>query len=310
MRDSYHLKTDGFEARWFEGTGHRDKAIIWMHGSAMNEKRCLADSEYLRKAGYSVLVLGFYFWKGMSRKMRAIPVEYVERAVVELRRSGFEQIGIHGISSGAAYALLCASRIPDISLVLSICPFYYVMEEPKIFGKSTGRSWFSFRGEDMPCALFTGQREKGFFGSLRAYRRQDTEHRGEFLRSLYENATLTEASRIKVERMRADVLLVAPERDSQWPSPTAVRRMEQKLKDTGYPWRVKAVIYPHASHLLGTNPPQSWKKAFPAEKKWPEECDASRKDCFEQELRFLEEWSADRRAGTGPSGEAGKGAGK
>ena len=26
----------------------------------------------------------------------------------------------------------------------------------------------------------------------------------------------------------------------------------------------------HASHLLGTNPPESWKKAFPAEKKWPE----------------------------------------
>jgi hypothetical protein len=38
-------------------------------------------------------------------------------------------------------------------------------------------------------------------------------------------------------------------------------------------------------------PPESWKKAFPAEKKWPEECNAARKDCFEQEFRFLEEWS-------------------
>ena len=34
--------------------------------------------------------------------------------------NGFDYIGIHGISSGAAYALLCASLIPDISLVLSI----------------------------------------------------------------------------------------------------------------------------------------------------------------------------------------------
>ena len=47
MKNSYHLKEDGFEARWFEGTSHRDKAIIWMHGSGMNEKHCLADSEYL-----------------------------------------------------------------------------------------------------------------------------------------------------------------------------------------------------------------------------------------------------------------------
>ena len=291
MKSSYHLKEDGFEARWFEGTGHKEKVIIWMHGSGMNEKYCLADSEYMRKAGYSVLVLGFYLWKGMPKAMRAIPVEYVEKAVAELRRSGFEKIGIHGISSGAAYALLCASLIPEISLVLSICPFDYVMEEPKIFGRPTGRSWFSYRGKDFTCSLYTGQREKGFFGSLREYRRQDAEHQGEFLRSLYENATLTETSRIKVENMKADVLLIAPERDSQWPSPTAVRRMEQKLKEAAYPYRVKAVIYPHASHLLGTYPPESWKKVFPAEKKWPEECNDARKDCFEQEFRFLEEWS-------------------
>ena len=290
MKDSYSLRADGFEARWFEGTSHRDKAIIWMHGSSMNEKRCIADSEYLRAAGYSVLVLGFYFWKGMSKKMRGIPVEYVERAVAELKRSGFEYIGIHGISSGAAYALLCASLIPDIRLALSVCPFDYVVEEPRIFGRPTGRSWFSYRGKDYPCSLFTGQREKGFFGSLREYRRQDTERRNEFLRSLYENATLTEESRIKVENMHADVLLIAPERDNEWPSPTAVRRMERKLQEAGYPYRVQAVVYPHASHLLGTYPPESWKKAFPAERKWPEECDASRRDCFEREFRFLEEW--------------------
>ena len=40
MKSSYHLKEDGFEARWFEGTSHRDKAIIWMHGSGMNETIC------------------------------------------------------------------------------------------------------------------------------------------------------------------------------------------------------------------------------------------------------------------------------
>lgn len=191
MKNSYTVKENGFQAYWFEGTTNREKVIIWMHGSGMNENHCLKDSEYLREKGYSVLVLGFYFWKGMSKKMRGIPVDYIEKAVSELKKNGFEKIGIHGISSGAAYALLCASLIPDISLVLSICPFDYVVEEPKIFGKPTGRSWFSYHGKDYPCSLFTGQREKGFFGSLREYRKQDTEHHNEFLRSLYENAALT-----------------------------------------------------------------------------------------------------------------------
>lgn len=290
MKNSYTVKEDGFQAYWFEGTTNREKVIIWMHGSGMNEKHCLKDSEYLREKGYSVLVLGFYFWKGMSKKMRGIPVDYIEKAVSELKKNGFEKIGIHGISSGAAYALLCASLIPDISLVLSICPFDYVVEEPKIFGKPTGRSWFSYHGKDYPCSLFTGQREKGFFGSLREYRKQDTEHRNEFLRSFYENAALTEESRIKVENMKADVLLVAPERDNEWPSPTAVRRMKKALAEADYPFRVRTIIYPHASHLLGTNPPESWKKAFPAEKKWPAECNEARKDCFDQEFQFLKEW--------------------
>ena len=120
MKNSYTVKEDGFQAYWFEGTTNREKVIIWMHGSGMNEKHCLKDSEYLREKGYSVLVLGFYFWKGMSKKMRGIPVDYIEKAVSELKKNGFEKIGIHGISSGAAYALLCASLIPDISLVLSI----------------------------------------------------------------------------------------------------------------------------------------------------------------------------------------------
>ena len=44
------------------------------------------------------------------------------------------------------------------------------------------------------------------------------------------------------------------------------------------------------TYLLGTNPPESWKKAFPAEKKWPAECNEARKDCFDQEFQFLKEW--------------------
>ncbi len=49
--------------------------------------------------------------------------------------------------------------------------------------------------------------------------------------SLYENATLTEVSRIKVENLKADVLFIAPERDNEWPSPDAVRRMAKKLEE-------------------------------------------------------------------------------
>ena len=68
------------------------------------------------------------------------------------------------------------------------------------------------------------------------------------------------------------------------------KRMEQQLNQAHYPYRVKAIVYPNASHLLGTYPPESWKKAFPAEKRNPRACEDARRDCFEQEFRFLEAW--------------------
>ena len=93
------------------GGKHKEKAVIWMHGSSMNEKHCLADSLYLREAGYSVLVLGFYYWKGMSKKMRAIPVEYVERAVVQLSREGLSLCSLYR-AEGERFL-----RIADVLLV-------------------------------------------------------------------------------------------------------------------------------------------------------------------------------------------------
>ena len=54
MKPYYTVKEDGFQAYWLEGSTHKDKTIIWMHGSGMNEKHCIADAAYMRKAGYSV----------------------------------------------------------------------------------------------------------------------------------------------------------------------------------------------------------------------------------------------------------------
>ena len=55
LKAVYTLKEDGFSAYWFEGGKYKEKAIIWMYGSAMNEKHCLADSLYLREAGSSAI---------------------------------------------------------------------------------------------------------------------------------------------------------------------------------------------------------------------------------------------------------------
>lgn len=296
MKKEYNLKDDGFRAVWFEGVKHRDKVIIYMHGAGVDEKTTIEASKYLRGAGYSVLCLGFYFWKGLPKEMYRIPVEYVERAVQELKSNGFHKIAIHGISTGASYALLSASLIHDISCVLAIVPYDYVMEGVKnnLFPQEC--SVYTWRGADVPCSKFTvlhSNLPKEFFKFFKL-KQYDMPH---MMRYAYDVSEQTEESRIKVENMHADVIMLGVAEDDCWPSDQAVPRMTSALQKAEYPYRVKARVYKKASHALGCEMPEMSKsmrktmdKMVSAEKKWPAECEAARKDSLKQVLEFLKDW--------------------
>ena len=110
----------------------------------------------------------------------------------------------------------------------------------------------------------------------------------------YDTSEETEESRIKVENMKSDLLIMAPKWDDCWPSEQAVPRIERILKENKYPYRVKAIIYEKASHYLGAEVSEDMmklaRKVLPTEKKYPEECERARKDSVKQVLDFLEEW--------------------
>ena len=75
------LENNGFIGIWYEGTKSPEKAIIAAGGASCGEKTSVSMCRYLRNAGYNVLVLGFYLWKGLPKELVSIPVDYVEKAV-------------------------------------------------------------------------------------------------------------------------------------------------------------------------------------------------------------------------------------
>ena len=296
MKREYILEKDGFRAIWFEGNENRDRVIIYMSGARINEKMTIDASKYLRDAGYSILCLGFYLWDGLPKEMWRIPVEYVERAVAELKQNGFHKIAVHGMSTGAGYALLCASFIPDISCVLAVVPYDYVMEGVKngIFPQNC--SVYTWRGKDVPYSKF-GILHNNLLKEFITFSRLKNYDMIHMMRYAYDVSEHAEIGRIKVENIHADLLLLGVEADDCWPSDAAVPRMEKILKNTGYPYRVKTHVYEKASHLLGCELPQISKfmkmimrNMFVAEKKWPAECEKARKDSMMQILAFLQDW--------------------
>lgn len=301
MKQQYTLEQDGFRAIWFEGKEYRDKVIIYMGGAKCNEKVSVDSSQYLREAGYSVLCLGFYLWEGLPKEMYKIPVEYVERAVVELKSNGFTKIAIQGASTGAGYALLCASLIPDISCTVAPVPYDYVMEGMKNDLFPLGFAVYEHHGKGLPYSRYTCL-DDGIAKALRGFFKCKKERgykMAHVMRYAYDTSDENEASRIKVENMKSDLLIMAPDHDDCWPSEQAVLRIERILKENNYPYRVKAIIYKNASHGLGMDMGDIKKNSFmrlligmamPAMKEHPEECQAASEDSIQQILTFYKEW--------------------
>ncbi len=254
-------------------------------------------SGYLRRAGYNVLVLGFYMWDGLPKELVSVPVDYTEKAVGWLMRNkGIRKIAMTAASTGAGYTLLSASLIPEIGCVIPVVPFDYVMEGTTNSFKRLGRSVYTWHGEDIPYSPWTLIDR----GSLRIFSAAMKDRKyglARFMRYGYDHNPVTEQSRIRVENMRADVLLLAVKDDDAWPSDEAVVRIADVLKNADYPYRLEYNIYEKASHALTDGLDElsgytrwAFRHLLPAEKKYPAECENARQDSFKRLLAFLDEW--------------------
>lgn len=291
------LEKHGFVGVYYPGTYRTDRAIIASGGASCDERLSIAMSRFLREAGYNVLVLGFYMWEGLPKELVSIPVDYAERAVQWLmKEKGINLVAMTAASTGAGYTLLCASLIPEISCVIPVVPFDHIMEGTTNSFKRLGRSVYTWHGENVPYSPWTliDQGMPRIIGKVMKDKKYGLRR---LMRYGYDHNPVTEESRIKVENMHADVLLLAVRDDDGWPSEEATLRMVKVLKNANYPYRVEWKIYEKASHALtdGLDAMSGYAKwayrnMLPAEKKYPKKSEEARQDSFRRILQFLEGW--------------------
>lgn len=297
MMERCSLEKEGFIANYYSGNYEVDKAIISVGGASCDEKTSIAMAEFLIKEGYNVLVLGFYLWKGLSKNLASIPVDYVEKAVHWLLdKKGVKRIAMTGISTGSAYTLLSASLIPEITCVIPVVPYDHILEGTTTNNKRMYCSVYTWHGKDISYTP-TKFLDMGMIKWLRSAKKAQGYGLARFMRYGYDQLTptLIPESRIKTENMNADILLLAVKNDDCWPSDEAVPRIVDNLKITNYAHRVEYHIYEKGSHALttakmGLIPRTLSKLIIPAEKKYPKECDEARADSVQRILKFLKEW--------------------
>ena len=281
------IKQDGFCGIFHAAKKAVDvsKVVIVLGGSEGNEKIPLEVGKMFADEGISALGICYWNVEGLPDSLIKVPLEPFEKAVAWLRKNGFSHIYIYGISKGAELALLCASLIPEIQGVMALSPSHCVWAGIKGNGGLLSKSFekkseFTWRGKELPCVVSKAD----YMGLIINLLRQ----RQINMSFMYEKALVNfdEQCAIKVENIKGNILFLYPEDDTMWPSKASVAYMKKRLAEKHFPYKVEAIGYEKASHIIVPLNPSKL-KMFRVERQYPMACANNRKDAFQRCIQWL-----------------------
>ena len=281
-KTAFKYLNDGFEGVLYDTENNDDKLLIviqGLKGLELPEKY----AKLFSGKGYSTLAMSYYGGEGQKKDIRAIPLEQFEYACNEMKKHGYSRIGIYGNSKGAGMALLAASVVPDISLVIAASSFGHIMQGTGKASEDPCRAMVSFKGQDFPYV------EKGkLFSDF--LKRCLKEHKVQLLYFFDEwDKKGTEENEIPVEKINGDILFLTSTHDESVPAKRDAELLVERLKRKQFTHRFRHVNSETGSHNLGYFPVNN--KMLPREKKFPDECQKAREDTLELIMNTLDKWA-------------------
>lgn len=283
MKNYTYLK-DGFEGKLYDAQNGDDRLLIviqGLKGLELPEKY----AELFSAKGYSTLALQYYGAEGQPSDMRAIPLEQFQTAIDCLKahdNGRFKRFGIYGNSKGAGMALLAASVVPDLGLVIAASSFGHIMQGTGKEKDNPCKAMVSFHGADFPYV----PAEHVFSDFLKRCFR---EHRIQTLYFFDEwDKKGTEENEIPVENIKGDILFLTSTHDESVPAKRDAGLLTARLKRCGFAYHFRHVNSETGSHNLGYFPVNN--KFLPREKHFPEECQQAREETLALILDTLSKW--------------------
>ena len=281
-KTAFKYLNDGFEGVLYDTENNDDRLLIvvqGLKGLELPEKYASLFSE----KGYSTLAMSYYGGEGQKKDIRAIPLEQFEYACNEMKKHGYKRIGIYGNSKGAGMALLAASMVPDISLVIAASSFGHIMQGTGKASDDPCKAMVSFKGRDFQYV------EKGKLLSD-FLKRCLKEHKVRLLYFFDEwDKKGTEENEIPVENINGDILFLTSTHDESVPAKRDAELLIERLKRNHFSHGYRHINSETGSHNLGYFPVNN--KMLPREKKFPGECRKAREDTLELILNTLDKWA-------------------
>lgn len=277
----YSYLKSGFEGVLYRSDRTDDRLIIviqGLKGLELPQKY----AELFCGYGYSSLAMSYYGCEGQKQDIRAIPLEQFQAACDEMKRLGFGRVGIYGNSKGGGMALLAASVVSDISLVIAASAFGHIMQGTGHPGDDPCKAMVSFKGKDFPYVAK---------GNLM----------GDFIKRCFKEKHIrllyffdewdkkgTEENEIPVEKINGDILFLTSTHDESVPAKRDTELLVKRLQREGFVHRYRHINSEIGSHNLGYFPVNN--EYLPREKKFPKECQKAREDTLRIILQTLDKW--------------------
>ena len=284
---TFTMKNDGFFGELYISTDNifNGKCIIAFGGSEGNFLLTQLCADKFKDAGISVMIIAYHGKNGLPKILKNQPVDVIENSAKYLLNNGYKQIGVWGISMGGCLALLAGSLMPElISCIVSIAPLQMVMQAEKAKTPVEGSS-FSFHGTELPFVRYVPQGKAWKQEMKKAMWKHKEPYTKDLLRLAYKE-NKNRSAEIKVENIKAPILLLGGAMDSMCPNEETFNDITQRLKSSDFSYHVESIIYPHLSHYVLPIKPLS-AKMFLAERKYPNECNKERVESWEDTLSFL-----------------------
>lgn len=195
----------------------RGTGVLVLAGSSGRLDSARAD--VLARAGATALAMRWFGGPDQPPTPCEVPLESFMAALDRLAPH-CDRLAVMGLSYGAEAALSVAARDPRVDAVVAFAPTHVVWEGHRTDDDAPARSKWTWRGEPVPFVpldrAWVSDEQPPSFTPL-------------YERSLEVAASLDcslngslEAARIPVERIRAELLLVAGGDDAVWPSARSV----------------------------------------------------------------------------------------
>ncbi len=204
-------------------------------GSYLPDKRLYG----LVTSGYDVLSIAYFGKRGLPSKIEHVPLEYLEKVVTTIRKKySYEKIVLLGISKGAEYTLVFASHFDMVDGIICYSPSSFVLpNHVDLKENEAQKSSWTFNESEVPFAELEHFNDQA--GKV-VYKK--------YIKPILSDSIQLNKSRIRVENIKCNLLLLSGEDDLVWPSTEMSNLIKLKIEESDSPINVEHISYKNSGH--------------------------------------------------------------